>query len=190
MSLHLRARASPWKRLAAASRREKKMSHMTVGQLTPDAVMTLKTRSTYCRRFSCKGGTVLSAPHPLPGLPHPRGVARAGARALGAARTGYASGEGPACSVTVVHADTQRAGGAAAWPLHPAPHPERLEAAPTGVPLPAGRIWSLLFRSKASVRSVRRNHTERLPQGLGCFTRQAVLRERPEAALFWTRVCR
>lgn len=44
---------SPWKRLAAASRREKKMSHMTVGQLTPDLVMTLKMRSTYCRRFSC-----------------------------------------------------------------------------------------------------------------------------------------
>lgn len=44
---------SPWKRLAAASRREKKMSHMTVGQLTPDLVMTLKIRSTYCRRFSC-----------------------------------------------------------------------------------------------------------------------------------------
>lgn len=44
---------SPWKRLAAASRREKKMSHMTVGQLTPDLVMMLKMRSTYCRRFSC-----------------------------------------------------------------------------------------------------------------------------------------
>lgn len=29
------------------------MSHMTVGQLTPDLVMTLKMRSTYCRRFSC-----------------------------------------------------------------------------------------------------------------------------------------
>lgn len=46
---------SPWKRLAAASRREKKMSHMTVGQLTPDLVMTVKIRSTYCRRFSCNG---------------------------------------------------------------------------------------------------------------------------------------
>lgn len=31
------------------------MSHMTVGQLTPDLVMTLKIRSTYCRRFSCNG---------------------------------------------------------------------------------------------------------------------------------------
>lgn len=46
---------SPWKRLAAASRREKKMSHITVGQLTPDLVMALKMWSTYCRRFSCNG---------------------------------------------------------------------------------------------------------------------------------------
>lgn len=51
---------SPWKRLAAASRREKKMSHMTVGQLTPDLVMTLKMRSTYCRRFSCNGVQVVT----------------------------------------------------------------------------------------------------------------------------------
>lgn len=50
---YTRTEDSPWKRLAAASRREKKMSHMTVGQLTPDLVMMLKMRSTYCRRFSC-----------------------------------------------------------------------------------------------------------------------------------------
>lgn len=49
---------SPWKRLAAASRREKKMSHMTVGQLTPDLVMTVKMRSTYCRRLSCRSREV------------------------------------------------------------------------------------------------------------------------------------
>lgn len=42
----------PWKRVAADSLREKKMSHMTVGQRTPEVVMTLKMRSTYWRRFS------------------------------------------------------------------------------------------------------------------------------------------
>lgn len=36
----------PWKRVAADSLKEKKISHMTVGQRTPDVVITLKMRST------------------------------------------------------------------------------------------------------------------------------------------------
>lgn len=64
------------------------MSHMTVGQLTPDLVMTLKMRSTYCRRFSCNE---VGAGHPnsavwarllprlqgVPGSPRGGGVSEA-----------------------------------------------------------------------------------------------------------------
>lgn len=44
------------------------MSHMTVGQLTPDLVMTLNTRSTNCRRFSCKGAGQCRLHPAIPGL--------------------------------------------------------------------------------------------------------------------------
>ncbi|MGH0192908.1 UNVERIFIED_CONTAM: hypothetical protein FKN15_045403 [Acipenser sinensis] len=44
--LHVFRWELPWKRLAADSLREKKMSHMTVGQLTPELVITVKIRST------------------------------------------------------------------------------------------------------------------------------------------------
>ena len=89
------------------------MSHMTVGQLTPDLVMTLNTRSTNCRRFSCKGAGQCRLHPAIPGLqswllraPQPPGPSGKTSR----------HGSGPArCGVQTLH-PTREGGGARCGP--------------------------------------------------------------------------
>lgn len=151
---------SPWKRLAAASRREKKMSHMTVGQLSPDVVMTLKTRSTYCRRFSCKGGAQPSAPD-SPGLPCPAAARRGEGEAGVPEQQRQTSRRGPGAA-RCNHSDPRNQPGARVEGARCVPTSTgSLEAVPAATWPPECQDRALLFRGKDSA--------ERWKQGLGCF---------------------
>ena len=109
------------------------MSHMTVGQLTPDLVMTLKMRSTYCRRFSCKGGAQCRLlPTPLGGrAPRPPGGARAGLGPQSSKDRLPVAGQEQRVASTVTHATSQGRG----WREHAASptSTDSLEAAPAAM---------------------------------------------------------
>lgn len=88
------------------------MSHMTVGQLSPDVVMTLKTRSTYCRRFSCKGGAqcrLLQTPLGCR-APRPPGGARARLGSQSSKDRLPVVGQEQHAAITVTHATNQGCG--------------------------------------------------------------------------------